>query len=161
MLLHSDRGALNTKSAVGFIQVQFLHYGPYVFTDTTAVLLLEKPHPTGIHACMSVATCSFIVDVHMLVVPSMKASRKLVIEPSFSLNWEQMAHLRMATWLRLAMLNFSHKKLEVFNVWSFSATHFSAITLHVRFLAGGPSVDDDLDDDNLVLTCPDIATTQY
>ena len=46
-------------------------------------------------------------------------------------------------------------------MWSFSATHFSSVALRVRFFSGEPSVDDDLDDDDLVLTCPDIATAQY
>ena len=106
LLLHSDRGVLNTTSAACWI------HSSTIFTTQT-------------------------------------------------LRIQQTAHLRMATWSRSAMSNFSHKKPEVFIVWSFSATHFSSVALRVRFFSGEPSVDDDLDDDDLVLTCPDIATAQY
>ena len=145
LLLHSDRGVLNTESTACWI------CSSIIFTLWNLRIASRKAPSYG-HACMSVAACSFIVDVCALVVPSMKAGLKLHTEASFSLNWEQTAHLRVTIWSQSTMSNFSHK--EVLNVWPFSTTLFSTVALvtaHVHFLAGGPSVDDDLNDDDQVL----------
>ena len=97
LLLHSDRGVLNSELAARWIRssTHMYNFALWIICIHIHVHYCRVEVPSRRHAP---STCSLIVDVHTLVVPSMKAGRKLHIEASFSLNWEQMAHLKVATW---------------------------------------------------------------